>query len=142
LPELPDEKENNSTLLGIDSNGNGVRDDLEILTVKEFGNDRDIVEVVFAGVRRRDYSVYIYMNNLINYNSIEKIIKDGDITVDCFIDMTGDYSGDDIIYYKYYNTPERKKVEKAIIKGLGGHIDRGREITKEFCEKGIEESKT
>ena len=35
LPPEPDEQLNNSTLLGIDSNGNGVRDDVERLIIIE-----------------------------------------------------------------------------------------------------------
>ena len=36
LPPEPDEKINNSTLLGIDSNDNGVRDDLERWVIKKY----------------------------------------------------------------------------------------------------------
>lgn len=37
VPPQPDEKNNNSTLAGIDSNNNGVRDDVERGIAKEFG---------------------------------------------------------------------------------------------------------
>ena len=43
LPPEPDEKLNNSTLLGIDSNDNGVRDDVERFIVKKYVNDHKIV---------------------------------------------------------------------------------------------------
>ena len=39
LPPEPDETLNNSTLLGIDSNSNGVRDDVERYIIKRFSKD-------------------------------------------------------------------------------------------------------
>ncbi|WP_024955738.1 Ig-like domain-containing protein [Sulfurospirillum arcachonense] len=39
LPPEPDETLNNSTLLGIDSNNNGVRDDVEIYIIKKYANE-------------------------------------------------------------------------------------------------------
>lgn len=41
LPPAPDETLNNSTLLGIDSNDNGVRDDVEIYVIKRYAKDPD-----------------------------------------------------------------------------------------------------
>jgi len=41
LPPEPDETLNNSTLLGIDSNDNGVRDDVEIYVIKRYAKDPD-----------------------------------------------------------------------------------------------------
>ncbi|MBS9778821.1 MAG: hypothetical protein KGV58_00785 [Campylobacteraceae bacterium] len=38
LPQMPDEKINNSTLLGVDINNNGVRDDVERWIYKEYKN--------------------------------------------------------------------------------------------------------
>lgn len=39
LPLEPDPKLNNATLLGIDSNNNGIRDDVEIYIIKKYAND-------------------------------------------------------------------------------------------------------
>ncbi|WP_324172615.1 hypothetical protein [Sulfurimonas sp.] len=44
LPPQPDETLNNSTLLGIDSNDNGVRDDVEIFIVKKYAIDQKILD--------------------------------------------------------------------------------------------------
>jgi hypothetical protein len=41
LPDLPDPDENGRTLLGIDANRNGVRDDLEYYIVERFGSDSE-----------------------------------------------------------------------------------------------------
>ena len=38
LPPEPDQEVNNGTLLGVDSNGNGVRDDVEIYITQRFQN--------------------------------------------------------------------------------------------------------
>ena len=43
LPPKPDETLNNSTILGVDSNSNGVRDDVEIFIVKQYKNEHKIV---------------------------------------------------------------------------------------------------
>jgi len=40
LPPMPDEKKNNETLLGIDSNNNGIRDDVEIWILKTYSTQK------------------------------------------------------------------------------------------------------
>jgi len=46
LPPEPDKKENKKTLLGIDSNNNGIRDDVEIYLVERF-KDESIKNIAF-----------------------------------------------------------------------------------------------
>lgn len=41
VPPLPDPKINDATQAGVDSNSNGIRDDVERLLVKEFGANKD-----------------------------------------------------------------------------------------------------
>jgi len=41
VPPLPDTKINDATQAGVDSNSNGIRDDVERLLVKEFGANKD-----------------------------------------------------------------------------------------------------
>jgi len=40
LPPMPNEDKNNKTLLGIDSNNNGIRDDVEIWILKTYSNQK------------------------------------------------------------------------------------------------------
>jgi hypothetical protein len=40
IPPVPDEKKNNETLLGIDSNNNGIRDDVEIWILKNYSTQK------------------------------------------------------------------------------------------------------
>ena len=43
LPPEPDPKINNATLLGVDSNDNGVRDDVEIWIYKKYQNESTFI---------------------------------------------------------------------------------------------------
>ncbi|MDR0408574.1 MAG: hypothetical protein LBH45_06650 [Campylobacteraceae bacterium] len=52
LPPCPDPKENDKTLLGIDSNNNGVRDDVERwLIVKYKDHHKIVTEIGFQGAK-------------------------------------------------------------------------------------------
>jgi hypothetical protein len=52
LPPYPDPTENDKTLLGIDTNNNGVRDDVERWLIFRYKNDHRIVtEIGFQGAR-------------------------------------------------------------------------------------------
>jgi hypothetical protein len=52
MPPCPDQALNDSTLLGIDSNNNGVRDDVERWLINRYKNDHKIVtEIGFQGAR-------------------------------------------------------------------------------------------
>jgi len=83
-PPAPDEEENNSTLYGVDANGNGVRDDLEILAIDQFGYDGELVESIFAGIRTYDYNMYVVDNNLLEDESVMKeVINNIDKSYNC-----------------------------------------------------------
>ena len=59
LPPEPDPKINNSTLLGIDSNNNGVRDDVERWIYKTYKNKHPI-HVDIAMQAGRAYQIILY----------------------------------------------------------------------------------
>lgn len=48
VPPMPDKSANNATVAGIDSNANGVRDDIERIVAEKFGKDRDSYEKVIS----------------------------------------------------------------------------------------------
>lgn len=54
LPPDPDPKINNSTLLGIDSNNNGVRDDVERYILQTYGEEKITIEIAFQVSRAYD----------------------------------------------------------------------------------------
>jgi len=141
LPEYPNEKNNNSTLLGIDSNGNGVRDDLEILTVKEFGGDRDVVEVVFAEIRSYDYDIYIYENNLMNKENLQNVIDHTSLQVRCFNFLSSLYYSDTEIFKKNLNTKNRQKVYENVSRSLLG-VSKYKNISQKDCRDWIKETKS
>jgi hypothetical protein len=56
LPPCPDQELNDSTLLGIDSNGNGVRDDVERWLISRYKNHHKIVtEIGFQAGRAHQF---------------------------------------------------------------------------------------
>jgi len=142
LPEMPDEEENNSTLFGVDSNYNGVRDDLEILVVKEFGYDRDIIEAVFAGLRSNDRDLFFAKNDSIEENR-QEILNNTSYKVDCYIRLTGDYGQSKswkIIEKSSYNTAERKLLNEKVNNEVHGVM--GVVATEEPCNEFYERTKS
>ena len=63
LPPEPDPVINNSTLLGIDSNNNGVRDDVERVIVKEVDNSNH---------EYKKHLTNIFLEESIKYNDLLK----------------------------------------------------------------------
>ena len=138
-PPIPNEEENNSTLYGVDSNGNGVRDDLEILAIEQFGYDRELVESIFAGVRTYDYDMYVVDNNLLeDKNVMKEVINNIDRMVGCNYIYAGNLDDGEDIYNKYGDTLEREKNIKYIARRLHGVADdfvTNEKNCKEFFEK-------
>jgi len=152
LPPMPDEEENNATLFGVDSNDNGVRDDLEILAVKMFGKDRDLTEAVFSGVRANSYDIYLAKKTIeqkkgyISDEDIQQIRNDISVYIDC-ISYYGGMSENILSKSKkfdsyYDNTPERKKMDRIIMNNLRGGGEDPDNITDKFCKDYIEKTKT
>ena len=147
LPELPNEEENNSTLYGVDSNGNGVRDDLEIAIVKEFGDNSERTEYMLASFRYRqrifelaergvDNDVYQYLfsraNTLVGCSSPK--LGSGDKAIDLFF-KKDNYLEKEI----FFNTSERKFANEKAKNNMRSFFG-GSTGSKEECEKYIKES--
>ena len=75
LPPIPDKKLNDSTLLWIDSNNNGVRDDLEVHIVRYYWADKMVVEAFFAYVRSNALNKIIQRDWLFTDELYENDIK-------------------------------------------------------------------
>ena len=78
LPPEPDETLNNSTLLGIDSNDNGVRDDVEIYVIKRYAKDPDFPKTKTALAMQ-----YAWSTQKILENPVIESKKYSDDAIDC-----------------------------------------------------------
>lgn len=113
----------------IDVNSNGVRDDVEIEIVEEFGDDKNVVESFFAGTRVYERNMWLVDSNFLSKENIQIILDDGVVETSCqilYFKQSEFYEGEEFIsdssygkfvkelYANYYNTEERiSKAEKA-----------------------------
>jgi len=59
VPPEPDKTLNQSTLAGIDSNNNGVRDDIERMVARNFGTDATAYQQAFAHARTQQLAITV-----------------------------------------------------------------------------------
>ena len=148
LPEAPDMEENDATLLGIDSNNNGVRDDIEIEIVDRFGDDKNLVEAFFASNRSSQYAYSLAENDMLTEENIQKIMDNVHYDIKCsalyfrkskYVNNYEDfYNAYKDIENNLLDTSKRKKIEKKIAHsflGGGGYTDANEESCKAFFER-------
>lgn len=106
LPPEPDPQVNNSTLLGIDSNDNGVRDDVERYIIQTYGKEKIIIEIGFQVSRAYDAVIEHPENAWETY----KVLDDA---MDCesYFRVFAKYLGDPLLLNKdeYILTSKRFK---------------------------------
>ena len=152
LPPEPDEILNNSTFLGIDSNDNGVRDDVEIYVIKRYAQDPDFPKTKTALAMQ-----YAWAEQKIIDNPTLENVKYQDDAIDCefyFLkqktkDMTSldglryhtqhEVFNDSKINDKIYNTRERIKQSFKFNQACSGNIFDGRRESIENCQVNIDE---
>lgn len=152
LPPEPDEKLNNSTLLGIDSNDNGVRDDVEIYVIKRYAKDPDFPKTKTALALQ-----YAWATQKILENPTIESSKYEDDAIDCqyywFKKQTKDMNdkdgfeyrqnnrifGDSKLKDKIYNTRERIEQKFSYNAALSGNIFDGRKESIDNCQINIDE---
>ena len=153
LPPEPDPTVNNSTILGIDSNGNGVRDDVEIYIIKRFAQDPEFPKTKTAIAMQ-----YAWASQKILENPIIDSKKYSDDAMDCqyyWVETkTQQMSGFDALQYhlkhevfnnpkikdKIYNTRERIEQKFSYNSVLSGNIFSGRgENIVSKCQINIDE---
>lgn len=169
LPPEPDEKLNNSTLLGIDSNNNGVRDDVEIYVIKRYAKDPEFpktktalaMQYVWAEQQIIDNPVIEsrkFMTDSIDCETYwfhqkqkeinQKIIELGETNFDEAIQETikagkwrQEHSvfNDTAINDKIYNTRERIERSFEFNQACSGHIFDGREAKLDYCHTNLDE---
>ena len=131
LPPEPDPTVNNATLLGVDSNGNGVRDDVERWVIKKYANSdypkhktevglqwgRVAQQVIQSPQTAYEDKKYLLIDKAqeCEYRTYEKLGKslnygiDNDIFNDEYVD-------------KAFNTKERMKAYYMFNGSMGGHV--------------------
>ncbi len=129
LPPEPDPKINNSTLLGVDVNGNGIRDDVERFIVTKYKDHHKIVtEIGFQGARAYQQ----ILDNPLNTEENHKALMDA---LDCnhYFNFTAKYAkkGDSVLIDHYIddayrdmqlNTKSRVKAYLLYDKQLSGGV--------------------
>ncbi len=111
LPPQPDPKINNSTLLGIDSNNNGVRDDVERYIYKTYTEPLEI------GIFMQ--SARAYQKQIENPSLAHETVKYSDDALSCsfYLLDTEQIINDEYQYYK-----NEKKLEKILLNTIERHI--------------------
>ena len=153
LPPIPDEKINNSTLLGIDSNNNWVRDDLEIWIVENFSRDKMVVESFFAYVRSNALNKVIQRDGLFTDELYQE-----DIAIRLKLSI---YCSDNVLIVSNYwydsiesyllrkkfrkdinDTSIRKQNAKDFSRNMSGRVWKQVENNENICNDFFEETKT
>ena len=147
LPPEPDSKVNNSTLLGIDSNNNGVRDDVERWIYKNYKDKHPIYIAIMMQAARASKKILTDPEGegIAQENETSKVI-------DCitYYENYAEYFGEknllnekiELSYFWhviYFNTKERKeKLEQMSLAASGGVFDSldGKEA-KSVCSEEV-----
>jgi hypothetical protein len=132
LPPEPDPKINNSTLLGIDVNGNGVRDDVERWIYEEY-KDKHPVHVDIAMQAGRAYKKVLEMP-IQNTEQAKKIHEQCIAPIACkaYYQIYAKYFNEPLLatedmsvtYFQklYFNTKNRKEIYENYSKLLSGNV--------------------
>ena len=126
LPPEPDKTINNSTLLGIDSNNNGVRDDVEIWILKKYKDKHPIyTEIAMQDGRVRKIVLESPQKAKESFNSVTSALTCYSYYSDCSENNSSIHVDIDITYNqsfeeKFYNTENRKKAHREFGAALSG----------------------
>ena len=149
LPGMPDEE--TSKAMFVDTNNNGVRDDIEILIVGQFGDDSDVVDLLFASARGQERLLLTYRNGEVDKDFAQENFNRIGHEIECigFFLLSKNESFFNGLSEKmikinqsYYNTQERKKAAEYVRKNSGGLGSRIGNVDSQVCKDFVEESKT
>jgi len=124
LPPEPDKILNDSTLLGIDSNSNGVRDDIERYIINKYNDEKIAVEIGFQYARA--YNAVI--ENSVNALETMKVL---DAAIDCdgYFSVHAERFGDPLIMQERVDS---KKFESLILntkERIKGYLEHDRALS-------------
>ena len=140
LPPLPDSETVKYHF--VDTNQNKVRDDIEILIVEEFEDDKNVVEALFAEARRHERGLYLAKNSLLTEENIQKSVKDLSYGVRCFdfyydkYRLSRDPSAgqvNDEVFGDYYNSLERMRQRRIFSESFHGYIGYSIDANETIC---------
>lgn len=128
-PVFPDLKLNNSTILGIDSNKDGIRDDVEIWINDKFPKEKERREVrKFFKAKFKQLAIFHsgyefeYGKDSPTKEALKKTVQDYTEVTDCLILRNLDSNLLNLLIEKsgelIYNTKERKKLEQVVYLSL------------------------
>lgn len=132
-----------------DFNSNGVRDDIEIEIVEEFGDDKEIVEMFFADARTQEYAIYLVENYLLDEEHLQKVMDNTEYLVRCSVDIYRDSEfhsesnnwlvAHHSIFDDYHNSEKRKQAKGVMKESLFGYSNV--EINEQSCKDFYDETK-
>lgn len=141
-PEFPDEELNNETILGVDSNRDGVRDDLEIF-INRTAKDRN------ERLSLRQYVRYAHVElerwNHVSVNELYKMNSDIAKSGECFLYISRRHDNIDLlkkIIILIYNNSLREEASRASgFKLRGEALGSGISATESYkgCEFAVDD---
>ncbi|MCH2188682.1 hypothetical protein MK079_02555 [Candidatus Gracilibacteria bacterium] len=144
LPPYPNTLINNATILGIDSNHNGVRDDYEVDVVDDYGEDNQVVQAFFAYAHYNRYEMLLGPDTQLSDEKIQELANDSITITFCdgyyfrqseFYDGgMGDYHASMKIYDRLKNTSKRGKSDRLFSQQFHGFASRSQEPSDEVCQ--------
>ncbi len=131
LPPMPDSTENNETIGGIDSNDNGVRDDVEIWIYTEHEN-KDMHQVMMQHARQIQRAFL----NVKSKKDVHIAFDEMDKSIQCEIDMFGSHTRlYEKVLSKIKNTKARVGKDLEISRLAGGEVFSSPKYKGSPCEK-------
>tara|TARA_Y100001960_G_scaffold319101_1_gene389946 strand:- start:1244 stop:1786 length:543 start_codon:yes stop_codon:yes gene_type:complete len=138
LPPEPDEKLNNATILGIDSNNNNIRDDWERAIAFEYYDDPLEMKLHNEFAKNSTFRIKSYLSN--NINEYKELLKKLDEIIGCSSVLNKksvlesgitDFEGNTFKRHK-----ELLRIETEMSKLIGGS-SRSIRVTPNNCEEFI-----
>lgn len=153
LPPEPDSSVNNSTLLGIDSNANGIRDDVEIYIIKRYAQDskypktKTAIALQYAWASQKILESPTVESNEYEYDAVAcesywARLQTKSLSGFEYVQFRVKHKvfGDSKIKDKIYNTRERINQKFSYNSALSGHIlEDKKEKVIDRCRTNINE---
>jgi len=135
LPPEPNQELNDSTIKGIDANGNGIRDDVELAIFKEYPNSAKTRAVLLQ------YALALQMEAvqpIVNTGTVTEVVREQSRAYSCVgkilsrTDMDKYIKESDglrlFVSERQRNTSERKKARKDFVEKIGSYSESENEV--------------
>ncbi len=125
LPPMPDEKLNNKTLLGIDSNSNGVRDDVERYLLNKYKDHHKIVSEIALQSGR---AFQIVLEHPENARETYKHISNA-LHCNMYFKDDADYYGDPILINEYITDYKFEDIQLNTRERIEAYLEHNRNLS-------------